>query len=79
MIFWFPYDLYHCVSYYTMNSLRLTYKIPDKKITMIHNGVDTNFRNPDEVSPLDIKTWKTDYGRSNKFVITYYGHAGKSK
>ena len=78
-IFWFPYDLYHCVSYYTMNSLRLTYKIPDKKITMIHNGVDTNFRNPDEVPPSDIKTWKNNYGRSNKFVITYYGHAGKSK
>jgi len=79
IIFWFPYDLYHCVSYYTMNSLRLTYKIPDKKITMIHNGVDTNFRNPDEVSPFDSKTWKNNYGRSNKFVITYYGHAGKSK
>jgi len=79
IIFWFPYDLYHCVSYYTMNSLRLTYRIPDKKITMIHNGVDTNFRNPDEVSSFDIKTWKTNYGRHNKFVITYYGHAGKSK
>ncbi|MCX6823662.1 MAG: glycosyltransferase family 4 protein [candidate division SR1 bacterium] len=79
IIFWFPYDLYHCVSYYTMNSLRLTYRITDKKITMIHNGVDTNFRNPDEVSAFDIKTWKNNYGRNNKFVITYYGHAGKSK
>jgi len=79
IIFWFPYDLYHCVSYYTMNSLRLVYTIPDKKITMIHNGVDTNFRNPDEVSPFDSKTRKNKYGRSNRFVITYYGHAGKSK
>lgn len=79
VIFWFPYDCYHCVSQYTMNSLRLVYKIPDKKITMIHNGVDTNFRNAEEVSPFDIKTWKTNYGRSNKFVITYFGHAGKSK
>lgn len=79
VIFWFPYDTYHCVSYYTMNSLRLTYRISDKKLTMIHNGVDTNFRNPDEVSSFDIRTWKTNYGRSNKFVITYYGHAGKSK
>ncbi|MEI6774663.1 MAG: glycosyltransferase [bacterium] len=46
---------------------------------MIHNGVDTNFRNPDEVSPFDSKTRKNKYGRSNRFVITYYGHAGKSK
>ncbi len=79
IIFRFPYDIYHCVSYYTMNSLRLVYRIPDKKIKMIHNGVDTNFRNPDEVSPFDIKTRKNQYGRNNKFVVTYYGHAGKSK
>jgi len=79
IIFWFPYDAYHCVSYYTMNSIRLVYGIPDKKITMIHNGVDTNFRNPAEVDAIDIKTWKNTYGRNNRFVITYYGHAGKSK
>lgn len=79
IIFWFPYDVYHCVSYYTMNSLRLTYKISDKKITMIHNGVDTTFRNADEVTSFDSKTWKNSYGRNNKFVVTYYGHAGKSK
>ena len=46
---------------------------------MIHNGVDTNFRNPDEVSLFDTKTRKNKYGRNNRFVITYYGHAGKSK
>jgi hypothetical protein len=62
-----------------MNSIRLVYGISDKKITMIHNGVDTNFRNPEEVNAVDIKTWKNTYGRSNRFVITYYGHAGKSK
>ena len=79
IIFCFPYDVYHCVSQYTMNSVRLVYGIPDKKIVMIHNGVDTNFRNPEEVSPFDIKTRKNAYGRSNRFIITYYGHAGKSK
>lgn len=78
-IFCFPYDVYHCVSQYTMNSIRLVYGVPDKKIVMIHNGVDTHFRNPDEVPPFDSKTWKNKYGRSNRFVITYYGHAGKSK
>lgn len=79
MIFRFPYDVYHCVSQYTMNSLRMVYGIPDKKITMIHNGVDTNFWNPEAVSSLDVKTRKNQYGRNNRFVITYYGHAGKSK
>jgi hypothetical protein len=62
-----------------MNSIRMVYGIPDKKITMIHNGVDTNFRDAQEVSSFDIKTWKNQYGRNNRFVITYYGHAGKSK
>lgn len=79
MIFWFPYDVYHCVSQYTMNSIRMVYGISDKKITMIHNGVDTNFRNAQEVSSFDIKTWKNQYGRNNRFVIMYYGHAGRSK
>jgi len=44
-----------------MNSLRLVYGIPDKKIKMIYNGVDANFRNPEEVSPFDIKTRKNEY------------------
>ena len=78
-IFCFPYDMYHCVSQYTMNSIRLVYGIPDKKIMMIHNGVDTHFRNPEEVSAFDTKSWKNEYGRTNRFVLTYYGHAGKSK
>jgi len=62
-----------------MNSLRLVYGISDKKIAMIYNGVDENFRNPEEVSLLDIKERKNSYGRNNRFVITYYGHAGRSK
>ena len=78
-IFRFPYDVYHCVSQYTMNSIRLVYGIPDKKISMIHNGVDIHFRNPNELEISDIKLWKNKYGRNNRFVITYYGHAGKSK
>lgn len=78
-IFWFPYSIYHCVSSYTMNSLRVVYGIADKKIRMIHNGVDTNFWNSDEVTSFDSKTRKNDHGRNNRFVIAYYGHAGKSK
>ncbi len=79
IIFWFPYTVYHCVSYYTLNSLRIVHHIPDKKITMIYNGVDTHFRNPNEVSSFDIKSWKNVHWRNNRFVVLYYGHAGKSK
>lgn len=79
ILFRFPYDAYHCVSRYTMNALRMVYGIPDRKITMIHNGVDTSFRNPEQVNIIDIKHWKNTHGRNNRFVITYYGHAGKSK
>jgi predicted transcriptional regulator YheO len=57
----------------------MVYGVPEKKITMIHNGVDTKFRNSDEVSSFDIKTWKNKYGRNDRFIVTYYGHAGKSK
>ena len=79
LIFCFSYDVYHCVSYYTMNALRLVYGIPDDKIKMIYNGVDTHFRNKDEVSPVEIKNRRTTHGRNDNFVVTYYGHAGKSK
>ena len=79
MIFWFPYDVYHCVSRYTMNAIRMVYGIADKNIKMIPNGVDTNFWNPEEVNTIAIKERKNTYGRNNRFVITYYGHAGKSK
>jgi len=62
-----------------MNSLRLVYGVADKKIRMIPNGVDTNFRNPDEVNSIETKNRKNKYSRNGRFVVTYYGHAGKSK
>jgi len=57
----------------------MVYGVADKKIRMIPNGVDTNFRNPDEVTTMETKNWKNQYGRNGRFVVTYYGHAGKSK
>lgn len=79
LIFCFHYDVYHCVSYYTMNALRLVYGIPDAKVKMIYNGVDTHFRNKDMVSPAEVRNRRTTHGRNDYFVVTYYGHAGKSK
>lgn len=78
-IFWFKYDIYHCVSTYTLNSLRTIYSLSDHKLRLIHNGVDTAFWNPELVSPVQIKKWRTTHGRDGKFVLLYYGHTGKSK
>lgn len=78
-IFAFAYDAYHCVSYYTYNSIRLVYGCNDKKLHMIHNGVDTS-RNRKNLDPIISKKIRTQY-RINTYTQTllYYGHSGKSK
>ena len=78
-IFRFPYDVYHCVSRYTMNCLRIYYWIPDNKLKMIYNGVDYEFRNPEKVPKEQVMSLRKEYWREDKFVVLYYGHAGKSK
>jgi glycosyltransferase involved in cell wall biosynthesis len=63
VIFQCPYARYHCVSRYTMNALRLVYGIPDRKLRMIYNGVDTSFRNPKQVGEAERKQRRTRHGR----------------
>lgn len=79
LLFLFPYTVYHCVSQYTINSLRLLYWIPDQKLALAYNGVDYNFRNPNHVLEQEILDWKKEYSWNGRFVVLYYGHAGKSK
>lgn len=79
LLFFFPYDAYHCVSRYTMNSLRLVYGIADSKLFHIYNGVDYDFWNKNKVSSDDIQDLKREYNWQNKFVCLYYGHAWNSK
>lgn len=79
LIFCMPYTLYHCVSQNTMNDIRRVYRIPRTKIRMIYNGVDTEFRNPKHVSKSEISSRRSFHGRDDRFVVLYYGHAGKSK
>lgn len=78
-IFCFPYDSYHCVSRYTMNSLRILYWISDRKLKMIYNGVDCDFWDPKKVSDGEVIALRKKYWWEDKFVVLYYGHAGKSK
>lgn len=79
ILFLFPFAIYHCVSKYTMNSLRLLYKIPDNKLHVVYNWVDYDFWNPDNVKENDIISWKKENSWNWRYVVLYYGHAWKSK
>lgn len=79
LLFCFPYTTYHCVSRYTMNSIRLLYWIPDQKLALIYNGVDYDFWNPSLVKDSDVLDRKNTYNPLKKTMCLYYGHAGKSK
>lgn len=79
LLFILPYSVYHCVSKYTMNSLRLLYGISDDKLIVIYNGVDYDFRDTNKVSDEEILDRKKDTSWNWRFVVLYYGHAWKSK
>lgn len=79
LLFIMPYTIYYCVSKYTMNSLRLLYGIPDNKLAVIYNGVDYDFWNSNKVNDNEMVEWKKEYSWNWRFVVLYYGHAGKSK
>ncbi len=81
-IFNFKYDKYHCVSNNTALDLQKYYNINSNKISVIHNWVDTDFRNNDNygnVSEKEIYSLREKYWRGEKFVFLYFWHAGKSK
>ncbi len=79
LIFAFPYDIYHCVSRYTMNSIRIYYGIADSKIKMIYNGIDADFRDPKKVTQNEISKRKKKEWRWDKKILLYFWHAGISK
>lgn len=75
----FPHDIYHCVSLYTLNSLRIKWWIDDKKLHLIYNWVDNDFWDIEKIKKSEINQRKEKYWWENKFIITYYGHAWKTK
>ena len=75
----FPHDIYHCVSLYTLNSLRIKWWISDKKLHLIYNGVDNDFRDMKKVKKSEIDERKNKYWWNDSYLISYYGHAGKTK
>lgn len=79
MLFLMPFTVYHCVSRYTMNCLRVLYGVNDNKLKVIHNGVDYEFWNKNNVDENEMLDWKKEYEWNGRFIVLYYGHAGKSK
>jgi len=75
----FPHDIYHCVSLYTLNSLRIKWWISDKKLHLIYNGVDNGFWDMKKVKKSEIDQRKNKYWWNDSYLISYYGHAGKTK
>ena len=61
LIFQLPYSIYHCVSLYTLNSLRIAYWIADEKLRLIYNGVDHNFWDRSKVSAAEKNTIREKY------------------
>ena len=75
----FPHDIYHCVSLYTLNSLRIKWWISDEKLHLIYNWVDNDFWDSKKVKKSEIDEWKKKYWWDGLFLISYYGHAWKTK
>ncbi len=75
----FPHDIYHCVSLYTLNMLRIKSWISDKKLHLIYNWVDNDFWDINKVNKSDCEKWKGIHWLKDRFLISYYGHAGKTK
>ncbi len=67
------FSRYICVSNYTKNCLKLL-RIPEKKLTMIYNGLDYSLLKPEKGTNV-----KKDLKLENSFVGIYYGRLGVTK
>lgn len=79
MIFQLPFDVFHAVSLYTLNSLRLVYAIPDHKLHLIHNGIDRDFRAPQLVTKEEKSQISDLFHLQGHRNLLYFGHTGISK
>ncbi len=79
IIFWFPYSHKVCVSEYTKQMVHRLFKIPNKELAVISNGIDTSIRNEDHKDPERIARFKSLHKLDGHFIGLYYGHSGASK
>lgn len=75
ILFLFPFDWYHCVSLYTLNTLRILFGVEDEKLQLIYNGIDSDFWQRGEVKELSISQWREKYSWEDRFLMLYYGHS----
>ena len=79
LIFQLPFDIFHCVSLYTLNSLRLVYAIPDRKLHLIYNGIDKDFRSPKLVTKEEKSQISSLFHLHGYRNLLYFGHTWISK
>ncbi len=79
IIFLFKYDVYHCVSLYTLNSVRLLYSVSDEKLKLVYNWIDYGFWNKKNIDLWFLNSFKENIWLKNTFVLLYYWHTWKSK
>ncbi len=79
LIFQLPFQSYHCVSVYTLNSLRLVYGIRDEKLFLAYNGVDYDFWKREKVSEEESLAVQKKFWLQGKRNLLYFGHTGISK
>ena len=79
LIFQLPFDIFHCVSLYTLNSLRLVYAIPDRKLHLIYNGIDKDFRSPKLVTKEEKSQMSSLFHLHGYRNLLYFGHTWISK
>ena len=79
IIFHLPFDSYHCVSYYTLNCLRIYYWIRDSKLFVAHNGVDYSFWDSKKIKKEERAEVSKKFGLDWKWNLLYFWHTGISK
>lgn len=79
LIFQLPFDIFHCVSLYTLNSLRLVYAIPDRKLHLIYNGIDKDFRSSKLVTKEEKSQISSLFHLHDYRNLLYFGHTWISK
>lgn len=78
MIYNLPFDKYVCVSKSTKKNL-LTLDIPEKKIEVIHNGLDYEFWDPAKVNTKQMTDLRKELGLNEKLIYFSWGRPGESK
>ena len=62
-----------------MNALRVSYGIPDEKLFVAYNGVDTKFRDIKKVSQKEKNQISDQFQLEQFWTLLYFGHSGVSK